>query len=71
MLISFVSVVPFIIYAEVKRKMKHVFLFCVALLLVAEIVLWGQAAISGSWSPAFSCSSSPSTCWKPASLFNQ
>ena len=41
MLISFVSVVPFIIYAEVKRKMKHVFLFCVALLLVAEIVLWG------------------------------
>jgi hypothetical protein len=26
MLISFVSVVPFIIYAEVKRKMKRVFL---------------------------------------------
>ncbi|MCI1031284.1 putative MFS family arabinose efflux permease [Raoultella sp. BIGb0149] len=41
MLISFVSVVPFIIYAEVKRKMKQVFVFCVALLLVAEIVLWG------------------------------
>ncbi|WLI78793.1 MFS transporter [Kosakonia sp. H02] len=41
MLISFVSVVPFIIYAEVKRKMKRVFLFCVALLLIAEIVLWG------------------------------
>jgi hypothetical protein len=30
MLISFVSVVPFIIYAEVKRKMKRVFLLCVA-----------------------------------------
>ncbi|EOC0244936.1 MFS transporter, partial [Cronobacter sakazakii] len=41
MLISFVSVVPFIIYAEAKRKMKRVFLFCVALLLIAEIVLWG------------------------------
>jgi len=33
--------VPFIIYAEAKRKMKRVFLFCVALLLIAEIVLWG------------------------------
>jgi len=41
MLISFVSVVPFIIYAEVKRRMKRVFLVCVALLLIAEIVLWG------------------------------
>lgn len=41
MLISFVSVVPFIIYAEAKRRMKRVFVFCVALLLVAEIVLWG------------------------------
>ena len=45
MLISFVSVVPFIIYAEVKRRMKRVFLLCVALLLIAEIVLWG----SGTW----------------------
>jgi len=42
MLISFVSVVPFIIYAEVKRRMKRVFLTCVALLLIAEIVLWGS-----------------------------
>ena len=41
MVISFIAVVPFIIYAEVKRKMKRVFLFCVALLLIAEIVLWG------------------------------
>jgi len=42
MLISFVSVVPFIIYAEVKRRMKRVFITCVALLLIAEIVLWGS-----------------------------
>ncbi|MCT4713722.1 MFS transporter [Enterobacteriaceae bacterium H18W14] len=42
MLISFVSVVPFIIYAEVKRRMKRVFIGCVALLLIAEIVLWGS-----------------------------
>ncbi len=42
MLISFVSVVPFIIYAEVKRRMKRVFVGCVALLLIAEIVLWGS-----------------------------
>ncbi|ENT4820174.1 MFS transporter [Citrobacter farmeri] len=41
MLISFGSVVPFIIYAEVKRRMKRVFLFCVALIVIAEIVLWG------------------------------
>ena len=41
MLISFVSVVPFIIYAEAKRRMKQVFIFCVALLVIAEIVLWG------------------------------
>ncbi|WP_024552982.1 MFS transporter [Franconibacter helveticus 513] len=42
MLISFASVVPFIIYAEVKRRMKRVFLFCIAVLLIAEIVLWGS-----------------------------
>ncbi|WP_075180465.1 MFS transporter [Pantoea sp. 1.19] len=41
MLISFVAVLPFIILAEVKRKMKPVFIGCVALLLIAEIVLWG------------------------------
>ncbi|GJL46572.1 MFS transporter [Citrobacter farmeri] len=41
MLISFGSVVPFIIYAEVKRRMKRVFLCCVALIVIAEIVLWG------------------------------
>ncbi|MDM2736458.1 MFS transporter [Citrobacter sp. Ct235] len=44
MLISFGSVVPFIIYAEVKRRMKRVFLFCVALIVIAEIVLWGAGA---------------------------
>nr|WP_154325254.1 MFS transporter [Pantoea sp. 201603H] len=41
MLIAFAGVVPFIIYAEVKRRMKRVFIGCVALILVAEIVLWG------------------------------
>lgn len=40
MLIAFGSIVPFIIYAEVKRKMKQVFVFCVGLIVVAEIVLW-------------------------------
>ncbi|QXX82643.1 MFS transporter [Providencia sp. R33] len=40
MLISFVAVLPFIIYAEKYRKMKQVFLFCVVLLAVAEITLW-------------------------------
>ncbi len=39
----------FIIYAEVKRRMKQVFLFCVGLIIVAEIVLWERASISGSW----------------------
>ncbi len=40
MLISFVTVLPFIIYAEKYRKMKQVFLFCIVLLAVAEITLW-------------------------------
>ncbi|HGH3373330.1 TPA: MFS transporter [Kluyvera cryocrescens] len=42
MLVSFISVVPFIIYAEVKRRMKRVFVMCISLLLIAEIVLWGS-----------------------------
>lgn len=41
MLIAFGGVIPFIIYAEVKRQMKRVFIACVAIILVAEIVLWG------------------------------
>lgn len=41
MLIAFASVLPFIIYAEVKRRMKRVFVGCVALMLIAEVVLWG------------------------------
>jgi len=40
MLVSFVAVVPFIIYAEAKRHMKQVFVGCVAVLLIAEVVLW-------------------------------
>jgi len=40
MLIAFASVIPFIIYAEVKRQMKRVFIFCVALMLIAEVILW-------------------------------
>lgn len=47
MLIAFASVVPFIIYAEVKRRMKRVFIGCVTLLIVAEVVLWGSG--SGFW----------------------
>ncbi|KAB8310033.1 MFS transporter [Erwinia endophytica] len=41
MLIAFCGVIPFIIYAEVKRQMKRVFVCCVALLLIAEIILGG------------------------------
>jgi MFS family permease len=40
MLIAFVSVVPFIIYAEKRRQMKRVFQICVLLMLGAEVVLW-------------------------------
>ncbi|AHK20157.1 membrane protein [Yersinia similis] len=40
MLISFAAVVPFIIYAEIKRRMKQVFMGCVAVLFIAEVVLW-------------------------------
>ncbi|WP_312240317.1 MFS transporter [Pantoea sp.] len=44
MLIAFAGVIPFIIYAEVKRRMKRVFVGCVSLILVAEIVLWGAGS---------------------------
>lgn len=44
MLIAFAGVMPFIIIAEVKRKMKAVFVTCVALLVIAEIILWGAGA---------------------------
>ncbi|MCW2256191.1 MFS family permease [Providencia alcalifaciens] len=40
MLIAFISVLPFIIYAEKHRKMKQVFLFCIVVLALAEITLW-------------------------------
>ncbi|MBJ7221827.1 MULTISPECIES: MFS transporter [unclassified Brenneria] len=40
MLISFAGVVPFIIYAELKRRMKQVFVGCVVVLIAAELVLW-------------------------------
>ncbi|CDG20107.1 Inner membrane transport protein yajR [Xenorhabdus poinarii G6] len=43
-LISFVAVLPFIIYAETKRRMKQVFLLCIALLFIAEAVLWSQGS---------------------------
>jgi MFS family permease len=42
MLISFAAVVPFIIYAEVKRRMKQVVIGCVAVLFTAEVVLWSS-----------------------------
>lgn len=42
MLTSFVAVIPVIIYAEKKRHMKQVFMGCVAVLLLAEIVLWSS-----------------------------
>lgn len=40
MLISFVAVIPVIVYAEKKRHMRQVFMGCVAVLLLAELVLW-------------------------------
>ncbi len=40
MLVAFGGVVPFIIYAEVKRQMKRVFVGCIGLLLISELVLW-------------------------------
>lgn len=40
MLIAFAGVLPFIIYAELKRQMKRIFSLCVGLLLVAELTLW-------------------------------
>ncbi|MFA1239562.1 MFS transporter [Serratia odorifera] len=40
MLVSFAAVVPFIIYAEMKRRMKQVFMGCVVVLFCAEVLLW-------------------------------
>lgn len=44
MLIAFITVLPFIIYAEKKRKMKQVFLFCILLLIIAQGVLIGASS---------------------------
>ncbi|PVZ87349.1 MFS transporter [Serratia sp. S1B] len=40
MLVSFATIVPFIIYAEKYRRMKQVFMGCVAVLFCAEVLLW-------------------------------
>lgn len=40
MTVSFVAVIPFVIYAEKKRQMKRVFVGCVLTLLAAELTLW-------------------------------
>ncbi|NCB60048.1 MAG: MFS transporter, partial [Gammaproteobacteria bacterium] len=40
MLVSFVAVIPFIIYAEKYRRIKRVFISCVVLFLLAEAVLF-------------------------------
>jgi MFS family permease len=40
MLVSFAAVVPAIIYAEVKRHMKQVFIACIMIILLAELVLY-------------------------------
>lgn len=39
MLISFITVLPFIIYGEKKRRIKQVFIFCVALIFCTELIL--------------------------------
>ncbi|MGM3224685.1 MFS transporter [Dickeya zeae] len=48
MLISFAAVVPFVIYAEVKRRMKQVFIVCVMIIIAAELVLL-QAGNHALW----------------------
>jgi len=40
MLFSFMTVVPFIIYAETKRHIRQVFISCVAVLFIAEVMLY-------------------------------
>ncbi|CAJ0993136.1 MFS transporter [Pantoea sp. Nvir] len=40
MLIALIGVIPLIIYAEVKYRMKQVFVACISLIIVAEIMLW-------------------------------
>lgn len=44
MVVSFIAILPFIIYAEVKRRMKRVFTGCVGLLVIAEGVLWNAGS---------------------------
>lgn len=38
--VAFICVLPAIIFAEVKRKMRLVFTACVSILLMAELILW-------------------------------
>lgn len=41
MLVSFICIMPVILYAEGKRRIRRLFICCVALLLISEIVQWG------------------------------
>ncbi|WP_315708094.1 MFS transporter [Brenneria uluponensis] len=40
MLIAFAAIIPIVIYAEVKRRMKQVFIICILILITAELVLF-------------------------------
>lgn len=42
MLTSFIAVIPFIIYAEKKRRIKQIFVGCIVLFAIAEITLLGS-----------------------------
>jgi MFS family permease len=49
MLIAFICVVPFIIYAEKKRRMKQVLLCCITLILTAEAWLYFTEMRQSAW----------------------
>ncbi len=42
MLISFAAVLPIILYAEMKRRIRSVLILCVTVLLIAEVILWSS-----------------------------
>jgi len=80
MAFSMLGIVPFIILAEKKRKVKQVLAFAVSLMLAAQLALanrivwrpswhWPIAlSLWREWSSCYCCSLWRSTCWRPVCL---
>lgn len=47
MLVAFIFIIPIIVYAEKRRRIKQVVILCVTALIIAELILWQCGAKAG------------------------